>query len=454
MKGHLFTVPVASILLIPLLHPTAQIEVSRNEASARFPEAITFYLAASAPDSIESVELEFGTDAQACGESIARIIPEDFAPGASVVTEWTWDLRRTGAVPPGTTIWWRWIVRAAGGEEITTPDQTLLVEDPQHTWHETTAGPLHLHWYMGSTSFAETLADAGQAALGKIRQTMGVEYQGDIRLYVYADPVEMQSATLFAPDWSGGLAFPEHSAVLIAIAPSELAWGQRAVAHELTHVVIGHYTHSCLDSTPPWVGEGLAMYTEGDLEAGFATYLEEAIKQGTLLSVRSLSQIFSNDPDRANLAYAQSYSLVAFLVEEFGPQKMVRLLDEFRQGTPEDLAMQRVYSFDRNGLEAAWRRRVGAPAIPLYGTAAAKPTRTPYPTFVPLGGAYLPPAASATPRPSLTSAPTSTPENLGSSAQARPGVCATPAALGAVGLGALLIPAGRRRAGSSRGRRG
>jgi hypothetical protein len=90
------------------------------------------------------------------------------------------DLRQTGAIPPGTTVWWRWIVRAAGGEEVTTPDQKLVVEDPQHTWHETTAGPLHLHWYTGSTDFARTLTDAGQAALRKIRQAMGVETRGDI----------------------------------------------------------------------------------------------------------------------------------------------------------------------------------------------------------------------------------------------------------------------------------
>jgi len=452
MKALLF-VALAAAFSLPLRIPHAQIEVTRNEASARFPEAITFHLAASSPASIESVELEFGTDAQACGESIARIVPEDFAPGKSVATEWTWDLRRTGAVPPGTTIWWRWILRA-GGEEQTTPDESLVIEDAQHTWREATAGPLHLHWYQGSTSFAQTLADAGQTALAQIRQSMGVEFEGEIRLYIYADPAEMQSATLFAPDWSGGLAFPEHSAVLIAVAPSELEWGRRAVAHELTHVVIGHYTLSCLDSTPPWVGEGLAMYSEGELEAWVAAYLDEAIQQGTLLSVRSLSQIFSNDPDLANLAYAQSYSLVAFLVEVFGPEKMVRLLDEFRQGTPEDLALQRVHSFDRDGLEAAWREHIGAAAIPVSGTAQTKPTRTPYPTFVPLGGAYQPPAASVSPRPTLTAAPTSSAGNPANSTQARPGVCATPAALGAVGLGVLLIPGARRRMRSPAGRRG
>ncbi len=100
MKTHLFAIPVTTFLLIPLFRPPPQIEVTRNQASARFPEAITFHLAASSPATIESVELEFGTDAQACGESVARIVPEDFSAGTSIATEWTWDLRQTGALPP------------------------------------------------------------------------------------------------------------------------------------------------------------------------------------------------------------------------------------------------------------------------------------------------------------------------------------------------------------------
>ena len=454
MKAPLLVILAVTFTPLPLRFPQGQIEVTRNEAAVLFPEAITFHLAASSSTAIESVELEFGTDAQACGESIARVVPETFAPGTSIATEWTWDLRRTGALPPGTTIWWRWILRTAGGDELTTPDLSLVIEDRQRTWQSITTGPLQLHWYTGTPGFAQALIDAGEAALGTIRQAMGVEYEGDIRLYIYDDPAAMQSATLFAPDWSGGLAFPEHSAVLIAIPPGEIEWGQRAVAHELTHVVIGHYTLSCLDSTPPWVGEGLAMYSEGGLEDGFATYLDEAIQQGTLLHVRSLSEVFSNDPDLANLAYAQSYSLVAFLVEEFGAEKMVRLLDEFRQGAPEDQALQRVYSFDRDGLEAAWRRQIGAPSMAVSGTSQAKPTRTAYPTFAPLGGGY-PPAATSTPFPPAASA-ASTPAggNPAASGGTTPGTCAAPGVFGAVGVGILLMPGARRRARKRGGTRG
>lgn len=342
---------------------------------------------------------------------------------------------------------------SAGGE-LTTPDQSIVVEDTQRSWRNTASDPVDLYWYTGDNRFADTLMDAAQDALVTIREATGVEYDGDIRLYVYGDSTEMQSATLFAPDWSGGLAFPEHSAVLAAIAPNELAWGQRAVAHELTHVVLGQYTFSCLDSTPTWVTEGLAMYAEGEPEEGLLSSLEEAVQEDTLLPVRSLSQNFSNDPNLAYLAYAQSYSLVAFLVEEYGPEKMIALLDQFREGSTEDQALQRVYGFDRDGLDAAWRRSIGAAESQAAGPAEGKATPTPYPTFAPLGASNTGAATAVTGALSVAATPVPATEESQAAGKAAPGLCAAPGAIGAVGLGLMLIPRTRRREGDRTRREG
>ena len=56
--------------------------------------------------------------------------------------------------------------------------------------------------------------------------------------------------------------------------------------------------------------------------------LDQAIKANDLLSVRSLSGNFSEDPAKADLSYSQSYSLVNFLIEQYGQDKMTALLKE------------------------------------------------------------------------------------------------------------------------------
>lgn len=113
MKALLFIVLSGTIALSTARSNPTQIDVALNAADVSFPGAITFYLTTSSPDSIESVELEFGTDATACGESTARVVPEAFVPGTTVATEWTWDIRRTGPSHPA--------LRSGGDASCTIP---------------------------------------------------------------------------------------------------------------------------------------------------------------------------------------------------------------------------------------------------------------------------------------------------------------------------------------------
>lgn len=396
MKISALAAGILALLMLPRV-PVADITVSTNRAVPSFPQEIRFEVAATSPTSIESVELEFWTDALACGESLTRAFPEDFTPGTSIETEWTWDLRQTGALPPGTTVGWRWKLRDAAGMEVITPAQTLLFTDESIPWENLESDSLTLYWHEGSTGFAQGLLQAGEQALSSLRAATGVSLEGRSQVFVYASSEEMQSATLFAPDWSGGLAFASHRTVLLAVAPGEQSWGMRALSHELAHVVIGYYTFSCLDTTPTWLSEGLAMVAEGDLEPYYANLLAQAVDENRLQSVRALGEMFSDDPDLARLAYAQSYSLVEYLSDTYGQGQMLALLDGFRQGNSPDAALQSVYGFDRDGLEAAWRTWIGAAPMaptPIGGPAA---TRTPYPTFAPITGPVT--AATETPWP-------------------------------------------------------
>src|SRR5512139_1351905 len=119
---------VTQLSLIPLILSVSlqdTITVTQNQATPDFPDTISFHLEASSPAEIDSVELEVRTDALACGQSATRIVPDDFQAGQSVSVDWIWELRRTGAVPPGATVSWRWVI-GAGAETYTTPEEQLV----------------------------------------------------------------------------------------------------------------------------------------------------------------------------------------------------------------------------------------------------------------------------------------------------------------------------------------
>lgn len=382
------------------------ITVTQNQAMPDFPDAIDFHLEANSPVEIESVELEVRTDALACGESATRIIPDDFQPGKSITVDWTWELRRTGALPPGTTVWWQWVL-VAGGDTIMTPEEQLVVVDESRRWEEMKSDQVVLYWYEGSDEFAQALLDAGQGTIDRLEEALDTIVDVPIRMYVYTNPDDMQDATLFAPDWSGGLAFTDYGALLMAVGPAEVEWGQRVARHEMTHIVVDRYSFSCVTSTPNWFDEGYAQYQEGEPDQHSVALLEHAVESDTLLSVRELGQIFSNDPDVARLSYAQSLSLVTFLLEEYGEDKIPLLLNQFKAGTPEDRALEEVYGMNRDELEAAWREWIGAAPME-EAPVEASATRTPYPTFVPIGE---PPQAVSEVRPTPDYLATPAPES-------------------------------------------
>jgi hypothetical protein len=313
---------------------------------------------------ITQVQIEYGTAALTCAGPAATTATPEFTPGTTVLVDYTWDLKKAGTLPPGARVWWRWRIGDEFGRTLVTETQERTATDARYAWRTATRGPLTLHWYAGDRDFAGALLDSGIAGLARLAQDTGVAVSGTIDLYIYDGSEALSEIILYAPSWAGGVAFPEHNVVLIGIAPDNLEWGQTTVRHELTHVVIGHLTLNCLTALPTWLDEGLAVYAEGALDAASQAQLDRAVRDNRLDSVRALSAAFSAHPERATLAYAESFSLVDFLIVRDGQARMLALLRAFAAGNNPDASLQSIYGFDSDGLDAAWRAALGAPPRP------------------------------------------------------------------------------------------
>lgn len=387
------------ILLFLWPYPVqAAANVIENRAELDFPNTLTFKLKLEHTTSITWLGLEYGDVQQTCGEVVARAFPE-FTPGKNISVSWSWDMRQSGSIPPGAQIWWQWRYKDAQGNEFITERQTVTWLDSTHPWQTLKQGLLTLHWYRGDESFARQILDAGQEGLQRLEKA-GLKADSPIDIYVYGSYDDLRDAVLYEPSWTGGQAFPEYSIVIIGISPSNLEWGKTATVHELTHVVAGHFTFSCLSDLPTWLVEGLAMYSEGELDSASQRQLDKAIQANTLLTLRSLSSAFSEEADRANLSYSQSYSVVKFLVDTYGQEKMNALLVALREGQAIDEALTQVYGFNVDGLEDAWRKAVGAPPRSPESAPTSQPTPTIVPTIRPISGA---PVVVVTPTPIPTS---------------------------------------------------
>jgi hypothetical protein len=413
----------------------SNLQVISNTASLTFPDSLDFQAEFQSASNITSAVLQYGVDQLTCGTVQAEAFPT-FAPGTDVKVDWTWEMLQSGSLAPGSTVWWQWQVVDASGNQFTSPTKSILWLDNTHPWQVITGGNINLHYYDGGASFGQQLHDAAVKALTRLSQDVGVSTTSPVDIYIYANTSDLQSSILFAPSWAGGQAYPEDNIVIIGISPDQLTWGKSTEAHELTHVLVGHLTFSCLGFIPTWLDEGLAVYGEGGPQAGEQALFDQAKAAGQLPSLQSLAGRFSDEANRADVSYAEAYSVVNFMIKTYGRDKMTALLLDLRDGQTMDAALQAVYKFDTNGLEDAWRLSIGA--APLHGSSQLTPSPTPtvVPTFVPIGAA--PPAAAlvTTSQPTLALA-TATP--LPTASAPTPTVVTPPSGINTGNLATILL---------------
>jgi len=223
---------------------------------------------------------------------------------------------------------------------------------------EIRTGSLVIRFWPGHQAAAQALADAAALSPPLPGLPPDILEAGEIVVYLAPDPAVFDSLAPGAPDWSGGLAFPESARIVLpTFAPRA---GLRplliVLRHELAHVALTRYLGS---SVPRWFHEGYAQLASGSWNAADAWALRFAILQGRLESLESLSLDFARGRVSADHAYLLSFTAVEFLYRLGGADGFTRLLERWREMGDLDPALRRTYGLTLGQFERLWRRDVG-----------------------------------------------------------------------------------------------
>jgi len=328
--------------------------ILESSVEVDFPLKLGFSVSTESDVNITEIRLHYTVDRMSYAQVTSEVYLE-FVPATTVEAEWSWDMRKTGGLPPGSSVGYWWTVEDAKGDRIETSMTKVQVDDARYPWRSLTEGKVTIYWYEGDESFARELMSVAQQVLIRLVEDTGAVLEQPVNIYIYASAQDLLGAMIFPQEWTGGVAYTRFSTIAIGISPDSLDWGRRAMTHELTHLVIHQMVFNPYNDLPTWLDEGIAMYAEGALEPVLVALLDKAEAEDSLISVRSLSSPFSAYAEESLLAYAQSYNLVEFLISNYGQSKMLELLSTFRQGSGYDEALLKVYGFDMDGLDSLWR---------------------------------------------------------------------------------------------------
>lgn len=383
------------------------ITIAQNAVQITFPKTAAFSVSMTSKEKITDVELIYGTDERTCSDVQALVVPE-FTPGKSVRVSWKWEMEDSGSIAPGSEIWWQWKATNEKGETVTSEKKTIIWLDKIHPWKVKEDKNIRIHYYQITDQLATEFLKTALDAQEKLKTDTGMETTDTVDLFMYKTNKEMRDSMLYEQEWTGGMAFTDSQKIVIGIDEKNLDWTKTTEAHELTHVLVGNYTFTCLWTTPTWLEEGLAVYAEGEADDSTKEEFDKAKENNDLISFHILSASFSSDSDTVGLSYSQSFYMVKYLIDTYGRDKINNLLKTLSEGTTVDDAMKKVYGFDLNGFEKEWRKSINVPEA-KWAADAEKPTPVPtqIPTMQPISNSQdaaqaTEPAADETPLPTGT----------------------------------------------------
>jgi len=184
-------------------------------------------------------------------------------------------------------------------------------------------------------------------------------WQREKKVYIYfcKTPQTYQKLT-GRPAWSGGAANSLERKIFLY--ESEEALG--ILAHELTHIYFDSFFPN--NNAPLWLSEGMAVYIQVERANSYPRWLKEnleILKNGGGYKLEDIVRI--ENLDEANdksvkLWYAQSYSLVFFLMKLKSGDAFYQFCKNIKDGKPMGSALYRAYGNPYNkisSLEMVWR---------------------------------------------------------------------------------------------------
>jgi hypothetical protein len=326
-------------------------------ADSDFPEWISFQLEVESETPIAAAEVYWRP---ANDPELSAGYP-DVTTDTVVALEYEVDMT-VDYLPPGIDIVYFWRVVDIDGNISESDEQTLFYMDESIDWETRTDGLVTLYWSDGDDGFASDVVETATRTIETLGTRFGVDADEPIRIVVYGDEGEFSGALPpNSAEWIGGQAHPELNAIVAYIDPGFGADAevQRMIPHEVSHLVLHQATENPFNSPPNWMEEGLAVYNQEREDSTLRDTLEDAIDDGRLIPVRALNSSFPLDPDQAYLSYAESWSIVTFIVEELGDEKMAALVSVFREEVAYDEAVERSLGMTIEQLDAAWKDWLG-----------------------------------------------------------------------------------------------
>lgn len=220
-----------------------------------------------------------------------------------------------------------------------------------------------VYYKNASQVFIKQVIDKSEDYYNRIADDFGLKrfnfwlWDNRAKIYIYDTAKEFQDATS-EPSWSGGCAQVKEKTIKSFVSAKNFL--ETALAHEMGHIIFRELVGFDNAAIPLWLDEGVASYQEKLKYSGSDAIIRSAKSSGKLISLERLSSLGSlrnMDGSAATLFYAESFSIVDFLIKKFGKENFVFFSQNLRDKRNFEKALFASYPFkNTRELGEAWEK--------------------------------------------------------------------------------------------------
>ena len=334
---------------------TSGIQVDDNTALAAFgteTRELRFGLRARSEEPVRAVTLLYYVDDSQVQNSVVPV----FQPGTAVTAAYVW--RVAGTLLPGSEVKYQWQLETERGQKHTTPVQSVTYADTRFRWREQQVDQVVLSWHDADGTVSQALIDEARAAQAKLRTEHGLTLERPVKVFVYARAQDFASVVglggrQLAPAMSFGV---DRIFVVAQPGPEGLSSATLGLRQEIAAALFAQKTNNPYGPPPFWLAEGFSLVVSGELISdNNARALRQFAENNRLLPLKALNTSFPATDNEYALARAESQSVVKFMFDTYGAEKMRATLAAFKEGNTVDDGLKKGLGVTLEQLETRWK---------------------------------------------------------------------------------------------------
>lgn len=228
-------------------------------------------------------------------------------------------------------------------------------------WETQKLSHFYIHYQPVDKYIVRNIASKAETIFQTITEDVGYAPQRKIAVYVCPTPEcfhQKQPSQVKLPEWAVGVAYPHLNRIVMRSASTSPEEGKinpiEIFKHEVAHIVL-EQALAARGGAPRWLSEGFSMYHARQWTVYGQRTIAETTLRENFIPLSMLISAFPSEENAARIAYAQSFSVVSFLLHDYGQPIFHKFIENLKEGMDTNTAL--IYSAGVNikRLELEWQ---------------------------------------------------------------------------------------------------